>query len=412
MNLRRLANVMMVLAAIAMLVVSCAPAATPAPAAPAPTSAPAAPAPTQAPAAPEPTKAPEPTQAPAAAPTEAPAAAPTVAPTEAPAATPAASAATTDTAGVATNPKDLNGKPLTILDVPKLIGIDYFAATAKGMQDAAKELGNVKVTTDAPTEAKIEKQIEFIDNDITQGPDVITYASNDPVAIAPVLRKALSQGIHVIGYDADAETNAREWFVNQVNFDDFGFTMVDLVAKNVGEDAKIGIVTSSLTAPNQNKWIEYIKQRIADKYPKMKILDIRPSEEDQNLAFTVTQDLMKAYPDMNAVLGLSSVAFPGAADAVSQANKCDKIYVTGGSTPKAMKKFVKSGCVKDVVLWNPVDLGYATVYAARAVADGKLKPGATELEAGKLGKLSISGSVILLGKPFVFTKDNIDQFDF
>jgi rhamnose transport system substrate-binding protein len=121
---------------------------------------------------------------------------------------------------------------------------------------------------------------------------------------------------------------------------------------------------------------------------------------------------MKAYPDMNAILGLSSVAFPGAADAVSQANKCDKIYVTGGSTPKAMKKFVNSGCVKQVVLWNPVDLGYAAVYAARAVADGKLKPGDKELDAGKLGKLSITGSSILLGKPFIFDKTNINNFDF
>jgi rhamnose transport system substrate-binding protein len=376
----RLMFVLMSFVVLTMVLGSCVPAApAPAPAAPAqPTAASAAPAATTAPAT----------------------------------AAPAAGVPADGKAGVPKNPKDMKGKQLVIYDVPKLIGIDYFLATAKGMQDAAKELGNVKVTTDAPTEAKIEKQIEFIDSDITKNPDFIFFASNDPVAIAPVLRKALEKGIGVIGYDADAEENARQFFVNQVNFDEFSFTMVDLVAKNVGEDAKVAIVTSSLTAPNQNKWIESIKQRMADKYPKMKLLDIRPSEEDQNQAFTVTQDLMKAYPDMNAILGLSSVAFPGAADAVSQANKCDKIYVTGGSTPKAMKKFVNSGCVKQVVLWNPVDLGYAAVYAARAVADGKLKPGDKELDAGKLGKLSITGSSILLGKPFIFDKTNINNFDF
>ena len=315
-------------------------------------------------------------------------------------------------AGVPTNPKDLKGKELVIYDVPKLIGIDYFAATTQGMQDAAKELGNVKVTTDAPTEAKIEKQIEFIDNFITKNPDVIMYASNDPVAISPVLRKALEKGIRVVGYDADAEENAREFFVNQATFEGIGKALVDTVAKEAGEDAKVAIVTSSLTAPNQNRWIDVIKAYMPEKYPNMKLLDIRPSEEDQNLAFTVTQDLMKAYPEMNAVIGLSSVAFPGAADAVSQANKCDSVHVTGLSTPKAMKKFVKSGCVQDVVLWNAVDLGYAATYVARALADGTLKPGDKEVAAGKLGKLPISGSEILLGPPFIFTKDNIDQFDF
>jgi hypothetical protein len=65
------------------------------------------------------------------------------------------------------------------------------------------------------------------------------------------------------------------------------------------------------------------------------------------------------------------------------------------------------------VLWNPVDLGYAAVEVMRAVVDGKLKPGASEVEAGKLGKLKVvNGSEILLGPPFVFNKENINNFDF
>jgi rhamnose transport system substrate-binding protein len=35
------------------------------------------------------------------------------------------------------------------------------------------------------------------------------------------------------------------------------------------------------------------------------------------------------------------------------------------------------------------------------------------VEAGKLGKLSVvNGSEILLGSPFIFTKQNIKDFDF
>jgi len=47
------------------------------------------------------------------------------------------------------------------------------------------------------------------------------------------------------------------------------------------------------------------------------------------------------------------------------------------------------------------------------VADGDLKPGATSVKAGKLGELAvINGSEVLLGAPTVFTKDNINDFDF
>ena len=137
--------------------------------------------------------------------------------------------------GQPTNPPDKAGKEITVVDVPKLIGIGYFNATSKGMQDAAKELGNVKVTTDGPTEAKIDEQIKFIDNYITRGVDGVLFAANDPVAIAPVLKKALSKGIHVVGYDANSTPDAREWFVNQAEFNGIGKSMVDSMAKEIGE---------------------------------------------------------------------------------------------------------------------------------------------------------------------------------
>jgi hypothetical protein len=65
-----------------------------------------------------------------------------------------------------------------------------------------------------------------------------------------------------------------------------------------------------------------------------------------------------------------------------------------------------------VVLWNTHDLGYLTVYAAQALAKGQLKKGDTSLEAGRLGKIEIRGSDVILGAPFIFNKANIDQFDF
>ena len=63
-------------------------------------------------------------------------------------------------------------------------------------------------------------------------------------------------------------------------------------------------------------------------------------------------------------------------------------------------------------MWNPVDLGYAALYVLRAAADGTLLPGATSVDAGRLGKLRVDGSEVLLGRPFVYTAENINGFDF
>src|SRR6201981_1927489 len=191
--------------------------------------------------------------------------------------------------GQPTRPKDLNGKKIVLADVPKLIGIGYFAATTKGEAEAAAELTKkglaTEVTTDAPTEAAIQKQIEYIDNDISKGVDGILFASNDPTAISPVLRKALKGGIHVIGYDAESEPDAREWFIQQATPDGIAKALVDSMVAEVGKQADIGIVTSSLTAPNQNAWIAEIKKYISAQGLGLNIVAILPSEEDQQQAF-------------------------------------------------------------------------------------------------------------------------------
>ncbi len=298
----------------------------------------------------------------------------------------AAAAAKPYDGGQTTGSPDKASKPITLVDVPKLIGIGYFNATSKGMQDAAKEIGNVKVTTDGPTEAKIDEQIKFIDNYITRGVDGILFAANDPVAIAPVLKKALSKGIHVVGYDANSQPDARQWFVNQAQFNGIAKAMVDAMAKEAGEDKGFAIVTSTFTTPNQARWIAEMSTYAAKCHPKLKWLETVEAQE---------------------------VATPASAEAVTKAGQCGKLAVVGLATPNAMKPYVNGGCVKSVVLWNPVDLGYAATHVIRAVVDGKLKPGATSVDAGKLGKLNvINGSEILLGSPFIFTKDNIKDFDF
>jgi ABC-type sugar transport system substrate-binding protein len=73
---------------------------------------------------------------------------------------------------------------------------------------------------------------------------------------------------------------------------------------------------------------------------------------------------------------------------------------------------VKDGTVKSVILWNTLDLGYLTIHVAHDLAHGSLKPGATSIKAGRLGEKKIAGDNVLLGDIMVFTKDNIDQYNF
>ena len=102
---------------------------------------------------------------------------------------------------------------------------------------------------------------------------------------------------------------------------------------------------------------------------------------------------------------------PGAAEAVKQSGRTD-VKVTGLGLPNASKPYLKDGVLDSVVLWNTMDLGYLTIQVAQALARGTLKPGAASFQAGRLNTLVVDGDNVILGKPFTFTKDNVDGFDF
>jgi len=103
---------------------------------------------------------------------------------------------------------------------------------------------------------------------------------------------------------------------------------------------------------------------------------------------------------------------PGAAEAVKQAGKAGQVKVIGLGLPSENRRYVKEGVTDSVILWKTEDLGYLTVYAAHALVTGALKHSDRTFTAGTLGQFEIQGDNILLGKPFVFNKDNIDQFNF
>jgi rhamnose ABC transporter rhamnose-binding protein len=308
-------------------------------------------------------------------------------------------------------PEPPSAKKLTICLLPKKKGVPYFTSCAKGAQEAAEELG-IELIYDGPTDGSAEKAASMIERWTLQGVDVIAVSPNDPDVLAPAMKAARAKGVHVITWDADGVPESREFMVNQATAQGIGHALVDTMAKDLGDpQGEVAILTASMTAANQNEWIKYMRERLAD-YPGLKLVDIKPSNEDQRLAFQATKDLMNAYPDLRGIWGISSVAFPGAAEAVKQAGRDGKVLVTGLSTPNDMKAYVHGGTVKSVILWNTVDLGYLTVHAAVAVARGELKPGATVFKAGRLGEKQVDGDKILLGDILVFTKENIDRFDF
>jgi ribose/xylose/arabinose/galactoside ABC-type transport system permease subunit/ABC-type sugar transport system substrate-binding protein len=309
-----------------------------------------------------------------------------------------------------TSPPAPGRAQIEVAMMPKSKGNAYFIACRKGALEAAAELG-VKLIWDGPTEPDPAKQNEVIDTWITRGVDVIAVAVENRQGISSVLRKAREHGIKVITWDADAETDARDFFVNQATPEGIGQALMDNAARILGGKGSFAIITASLTAANMIEWQKCIEARRREKYPQIKMAALRPCDDLQKKAFDETKTILNAEPDVKLLMAICTPAVPGAAEAVKQSGRTD-VKVIGLGLPNDNNRYVHEGITDCVVLWNTMDLGYLTVHAAFALATGALKPGATEFRAGRLQRIEIQGDNILLGQPFLFTKDNIDQFDF
>jgi len=304
------------------------------------------------------------------------------------------------------------GKRLRIALLPKVKGISYFTSCKRGAEEAAQELGNVELIYDGPTDGDPRRQAELIEQWVVDGVDAICISPNAPGVVAGALREARAAGIKVLTWDADGAADTREFFVNQATAAAIAEGLVRTMLADLGPDAAgdVVIISSDATSANQNSWIDVMKPALAA--TKLKLATIKYPGENAAAALADATDVIGKYPNLKGIFGISSVSFPAEAEAVEQAGAKGRILVTGLSTPNDMRKFVQSGTVRSVVLWNTVDLGYLTVRAAAAAVEGSLRPGAESFSAGRLGTVKLSGDDILLGDILVFTKENIEKFDF
>jgi rhamnose transport system substrate-binding protein len=306
-------------------------------------------------------------------------------------------------------------KGLKVFVIPKNLGNPYFTTADSvktgGALAALSALGETGTETSG-TAATPASQIPAIQAAITKGANALIVSATDPTALCPTLKQAMAKKITVITYDSDAPT-CRNLFVNQASTAQIGTSEVDLLAKEIHSSGQIAIVSAAASATNQNAWIKYMKQQLK-KYPKMKLVTTVYGNDDPTTATQVTQGLLQHFPNLKGIISPTTVGILAAAQVVSSSKYKGKVIVTGLGTPNSMKKYVANGVAPAFELWNPADLGYLAAYAAVNYASGKINgtQGQT-FTAGKLGKFTIGADhSVLLGPPFVFTKSNINKFNF
>lgn len=302
--------------------------------------------------------------------------------------------------------------PVRIALVVKSLGNGFFDAANKGAEEAAKALGNVKIIYTGPTQATAEGQISIINTLIDQKVDAIAISANDPDALVPVLKKAMSRGIAVVSFDSGVSKPGRELNLNASGIDLIGDTLLKMASDTMPDGGEIAVLSAASTATNQNAWIAAMKKLLPTKYPKLKLDTVVYGNDDSALSTDQAKGLIKSYPNLKTIIAPTTVGVVSAAQVVTDEHLIGKIYVTGLALPSQFKQFIDNGASKEVALWNPIDLGYSAIYLAYdlAVKKEKAAPGA-KLSIGRVGSVTLDdNNEAAMANPFVFDKSNIAQY--
>ena len=302
---------------------------------------------------------------------------------------------------------------LSITFLPKNLGNPYFDTSSKGGKAAVEEFKGTFAEV-GPASATPDAQVSYINTLTQQQVGAIVVSSNDPQAICDALNEARDGGTKVVTFDSDTNPECRDLFVSQADAAGIAKVQVDMIAEQIGDAGEIAILSASANATNQNAWIDLMKKDLADNHPNIKLVEVVYGDDDDQTSFDKTAALIQTYPELKGIVSPTTVGIAAAARYLSTSSAKGKVAITGLGTPNQMREYVKDETVKEFALWNPEDLGYLSAYAAKNLIDGTITGAEGDsFEAGKLGEFTVGAdSVVLLGDPYRFNADNIDDFDF
>ncbi len=296
-----------------------------------------------------------------------------------------------------------------IVTVVKVGGIPWFNRMEEGVRQAALQL-DVDAYLVGPAQADEAQQVRLVEDLISKGVDAICIVPNDSRSLEPVFAKAKAAGIRVITHESPLQRN-HDFNIEAINNIDFAHYHLDKLVEQVGPDAEYAIFVGSLTAPTHNMWADEVVKYAEQEYPNLKLVTERiPCSEEMSLAKQKTLELIKAYPDLKGIIAFGSLGPPGAARALKEKRLEGKIAVIGTVIPSQGAPYLQDGSLSHGVLWDPKPVGFALVYIAKTLLDGK--PVADGMEVPNLGSIRLDGQNIELDCMLKITKDNAEQLGF
>ncbi len=224
----------------------------------------------------------------------------------------------------------------------------YFISMKEALEEAAKKIGAEVIIADAQHD--VSKQINDIDDMIQKKIDILLINPTDSKGAEAAVEAAKKAGVIVVAVDAQAE-GPLDSFVGSRNYD-AGFLAGKAMAEDLGGKGKVAILDGIPVVPILER-VKGFKEAVAE-YPGIEIIDIQNGKQDRAEAMKVTENMLQANQDLNALFSVNDEGALGSLGAIEASGKDVWIYSVDGH-PEAIEAILKDGVFKATTAQFPRD---------------------------------------------------------
>jgi ribose transport system substrate-binding protein len=291
----------------------------------------------------------------------------------------------------ASSPKGNGPKQLKLAFVTNNAS-DYWTIARAGCNAAAKELPNVSLDFQIPSDGTAATQKRIVDDLLARGVDGIAISPVDPANQTQMLNDAARQCL-LITQDSDAPNSDRACYLGTDNIA-AGRQAGGLIKQALPDGGKIVLFVGTLDAQNAHERFTGLKEALAGS--KVEIIDTRTDDTDHVRAKANAADALVKYPEVNCLVGLWSYNGPAILNAVKEANKAGAIKIVCFDEEDETLQGVRDGAIFATVVQQPYEFGKQGIEIMNKYLNGD--------------KSVIPADKKIIIPTLAITKDNVEEF--
>ncbi len=256
----------------------------------------------------------------------------------------------------------------------KTLSNPFYITMQEGVEKAAKEYGFDTIVQAPELESDCEKQMQIMENMITQQVDAIILTPNGSTELVPAIKKANDAEIPVIIIDSriyqdalDAAQAHIECFIGSDNYYG-GQLAAEKMADTLGGSGKVavleGVAGQEVSVQRVGGFVDRAKEL------GLEVVASQPADWDQGKGYTVAQNILQANPDLNGLFGASDLMALGGIKAIEDAGMADKVTVIGFDANDDAKTAIGEGRMYGSIAQSPDEMGRQAVEAFKTLSEG------------------------------------------